>query len=60
MGDIVKEVQVERMLKWYGNLMRREERYVGWRMSEMKVEGRRNYERPMRICLDKVEDDIKK
>ena len=28
-------------LKWYGHVMRREEHYVGSRVMEMKVQGRR-------------------
>ncbi len=37
-GEITKKVQ-ERMLKWYGHVMRREEHYVGRRAMEMKVQG---------------------
>ena len=57
-GEITKKVQ-ERRLKWYGQVMRREEHYVGRRAIEMKVHGRRNRERPKRRWLDKVDDDIK-
>ena len=58
-GEITKKVQ-ERRLKWYGNVMRREEHYVlGWRAIEMKVQGRRKRGRPKRSWLDKVKDDIK-
>ena len=57
-GEITKKVQ-ERRLKWYGQVMRREERYVGRRAIEMKVHGRRNRGRPKRRWLDKVDDDIK-
>ena len=57
-GEITKKVQ-ERRLKWYGQVMRREEHYVGRRAIEMKVHGRRNRGRPKRRWLDKVDDDIK-
>ena len=57
-GEIKKKVQ-ERRLKWYGQVMRREEHYLGRRAIEMKVHGRRNRERPKRRWLDKVDDNIK-
>ena len=53
--EITKKVQ-ERRLKWYGQVMRREEHYVGRRAIEMKVHGRRNRGRPKRRWLDKVDD----
>ena len=56
--EISKKVQ-ERRLKWYGDVMRREEHYVERRVMEMKVQGRRKRGRPMRRWLDKVKDDIK-
>ena len=37
-GEITKKVK-ERRLTWYGHMMRREERFVGWRAVEMKVYG---------------------
>ena len=46
-GEITKKVQ-ERMLKWYGHVMRREEHYVGRRALVMKVQGRRKRGRPKR------------
>ena len=58
MGEIAKKVQ-ERILKWYGHVMRREEHYEGRRAMVMKVQGRMKRGRPMRRCLDKVKDDIK-
>ena len=36
MGEITNNVQ-ERRLKWYGQVMRREEHYVGRRAMVMKV-----------------------
>ena len=57
-GEITKNVQ-ERRVKWYGHVMRREERCVGRRAMVMKVQGRRKRERPKRRWLDKVKDDIK-
>ena len=57
-GGITKKVQ-ERRLKWYGQVMRREEHYVGRRALVMIVQGRRKRGRPKRRWLDKVKDDIK-
>ena len=57
-GEITKKVQ-ERRLKWYGHVMRREERNVGRRVMVMKVQGRRERGKPKRRWLDKVKDDIK-
>ena len=57
-GEITKKVQ-ERMLKWYGHVMRREEHYVGRRAMVMKVQGRRKRGRPKRRWLDKLKDAIK-
>ena len=58
MGEITKKVQ-ERRLKWYGHVTRREEHYVGRKVMEMKVQGRRKRGRPKRRWLYKVKDDIK-
>ena len=58
MGEITNKVQ-ERRLKWYGNVMRREEHHVRRRGMVMEVQGRRKRGRPKRRWLDKVKDDIK-
>ena len=39
--------------------MRREEHYIGRRLVEMKLRGRRKRGRPKRRWLDRVRDDIK-
>ena len=57
-GEIAKKVQ-EWRLKWNGHVMRREEHYVGRRVTKMKVQGRRKRGRPKRRWLDRVKDDIK-
>ena len=44
-GEITKKVQ-ERRLTWYGHVVRREEHYVGRRVMEMKVQGRKKIGRP--------------
>ena len=57
-GEIAKKVQ-DRMLKWYGHVMRREEHCVGRRVMEMKVEKRMKIGMPKRRWLNKVKNDIK-
>ena len=42
-GDICKKVQ-ESMLKWYGHVLRREEKYVGKRVMVMEVPGKEGEE----------------
>ena len=44
----------------YGHVKRREEDYVGKRMMEMAVPGRRKRERPRKKCMDLVREDIGK
>ena len=59
-GEITKKLH-ERRLMWCGHVMRREEHYVGRRVTVMKVglQGRRKRGRPKRRWLDKVTDEIK-
>ena len=57
-GEITKKVK-EGRLNWYGQVIRREEHYVGRRVMEMKVQGIRKRGRRKRRWLDKVKDDIK-
>ena len=52
-GEITKKV-LERRLKWYGHVMRREEHHVGRRAMVMKVQGRRKRGRPNRRWLDTI------
>ena len=41
----------ERWLKGYGNVMQREEHYIGRRAMEMEVQGQRNRARPKKRWL---------
>ena len=50
-GRIAKKVHESR-LKWYGRVMRKDERYVGMTAMEIKVQ-RRNRGSPKRIWLNK-------
>ena len=46
-------------LRWYGHVKRREEGYVGKRMMEMAVPGRRKRGRPRRRWVDLAKEDLK-
>ena len=55
---ISKKVQ-ERRLHWYGHVMRRNGEYIGKRVMEMEVPGRRNRGRPKRRWMDSIKDDLR-
>ena len=48
----------EARLRWYGHVLRREEEYVGRRMLEFELPGRRRRGRPRRRYLDVVKSDM--
>ena len=60
-------VKVERLgmkmregrLRWYGHVMRRDQEYVGKKMMEMELPGKRKRRRPKRRFLDVVKEDMK-
>ena len=47
-------------LHWYGHVKRREESYMGKRMMDMAVPGRRKRGRPRRRWMDLVREDIER
>ena len=47
-------------LRWYGHVKRREENYVGKRMLEMAVPGRRKRGRPRRRWMDLLSEDMRR
>ena len=59
-------VKVERLemkmregrLRWYGHIMRRDQKYAGRKMMEMKLPGKRRRGRPKRRFLDVVKEDM--
>ena len=48
----------EGRLRWYGHVMRRDKEYVGRKMMEMELPGKRKRGRPKRRFLDVVKEDI--
>ena len=49
----------EGRLRWYGHVMRRDQEYVGRKMMEMELPGKRKRGRPKRRFLDVVKEDMK-
>ena len=49
----------EARLRWYGHVMRRDQEYVGRKMMEMELPGKRRRGRPKRRFLDVVKEDMK-
>ena len=45
-------------LRWYGHVMRRDQEYVGRKMMEMELPGKRRRGRPKRRFLDVVKEDM--
>ena len=56
LGDKLRNVR----LRWYGRVKRREEDYVGKRMMEMTMPGRRKRGRPRRRWMDLVREDMER
>ena len=60
-------VKVERLvmkmregrLRWYGHVTRRDQEYVGRKIMEMELPGKRKRGRPKRRFLDVVKEDMK-
>ena len=61
-------VKVERLgmkmregrLRWYGHVMRRDQEYVGRKIMEMELPGKKKRGRPKRRFLDVVKEDMGK
>ena len=56
LGDKLRNAR----LRWYGHVKRREEGYVGKRMMEMTVSGRRKRRRPRRRWMDLAREDMER
>ena len=48
----------EGRLRWYEHVMRRDQEYVGRKMMEMELPGKRRRGRPKRRFLDAVKEDM--
>ena len=48
----------EGRLKWYGHVIRRDQDYVGRKMMEVELPGKRKRVRPKRRFLDVVKEDM--
>ncbi|KAK3552031.1 hypothetical protein QTP70_031579 [Hemibagrus guttatus] len=55
LGDKVREAR----LRWFGHVQRRESEYIGRRMSDMELPGRRQRGRPKRRYMDGINEDMK-
>ena len=53
-GDKAREAR----LRWFGHIKRRDEAYVGRRMLEMDLPGRRKRGRPKRRYMDVMKEDM--
>ena len=49
----------EGRLRWYGHVMRRDQEYVGRKMMEMELLGKRKRGRPKRRFVDVVKEDMR-
>ncbi|KAK3519747.1 hypothetical protein QTP70_003914 [Hemibagrus guttatus] len=55
LGDKVREAK----LRWFGHVQRRESEYIGRRMLDMELPGRRQRGRPKRRYMDGINEDMK-
>ncbi|KAK3509487.1 hypothetical protein QTP70_035130, partial [Hemibagrus guttatus] len=55
LGDKVREAR----LRWFGHVQRRESEYIGRRMLDMELPGRRQRGRPKRRYMDVINEDMK-
>ncbi|KAK3533410.1 hypothetical protein QTP70_019490, partial [Hemibagrus guttatus] len=55
LGDKVGETR----LRWFGHVQRRESEYIGRRMLDMELPGRRQRGRPKRRYMDGINEDMK-
>ena len=50
----------EHRMRWYGHVMRKDQKYVGRKMTEMELPGKRKRGRPKRRFLDVMKEDMGK
>ena len=59
MDDLEEHLRQNR-LRWFGNIIRRDEEGEIKKVFELKIEGRRKRGRPVKRWIDVVEEDMKK
>ncbi|KAK3559045.1 hypothetical protein QTP86_000049 [Hemibagrus guttatus] len=57
-GHLVDKVR-EARLRWFGHVQRRDSEYIGRRMLDMELPGRRQRGRPKRRYMDGINEDMK-
>ena len=57
--DDLEEHLRQKRLRWFGHIVRDEEVEIK-KVFELKIEGRRKRGRPVKQCIDVVEEDMKK
>ena len=57
-GGLPRKIRQDR-LRWFGHVKRRDGDYVGKRVMEMEMDGRRKRGRPKTRWMDRVKDDMK-
>ena len=50
----------EARLRWYGNVLRKDDGYIGRRMLRMELPGMRKWGRPTRRLMDVVKEDMRR
>ena len=58
--EIVDEILQKRQLKWFGHVVRMDERRKPKQIMEARTEGRRGRGRPRKAYMDKIEDITRK
>ena len=58
--DDLEEHLREKRLRWFGHIVRRDEEVEIMKVFELKIEGRRKRDRPVKPWIDVVEEDMKK
>ena len=57
--DDLEEHLRQKRLMWLGHIVRRDEEVEIKKVFELKIEGRRKRGRPVKRCIDMVEEDMK-
>ena len=58
-GNLEEHLRQKR-LRWFGHIVRRDEKVERKKVLELKIEGQRKRGRPVKEWIDMVEEDMKK